>query len=404
MLQRPISLSATQMAIGPNAGIILLNNSENEMIKAIGYAAQNSIGRLKPFEFERDEAGADEVQIDVMYCGVCHSDIHQVKNEWSNTVYPCVPGHEVVGKIVRVGESVSRHKPGDLVGVGCMIGSCNQCDPCIAAEENYCQGPNGWLATCNGPIKPAKQAKNGRNDYGRDNTFGGYSNSLVVDQHFVLKIPTKLKPELAAPILCAGATTYSSLAHWKVKAGDNIGIIGFGGLGHMAAKLAKAMGAHVTVLTSTWEKLEEATRVGFNGIMEDDEKSLQSIESTFDFILDTVPKKHDLNPFILLLKRDRTICVIGALEPLTEVNNQSLACQRKHIAGSLIGSIKETQEVLEFCAEHGISPDIELVDIQEINNVHKRVVDGDARFRYVIDMASLKKEFDGITTGKSVAA
>ena len=360
------------------------------MIKAIGYAAKHSFSRLRPLSFERDEPKAREVEIEVLFCGVCHSDIHQVKNEWGNTVYPCMPGHEVVGRVRRVGGAVMRHKVGDMVGVGCMIDSCRHCEPCEAGEQNYCEGPNSWLATYNGPMVPAAMAPTGENSYGRDNTFGGYSDVIVAPEDFVLSVPSGLRPEVAAPILCAGVTTYSPLRHWGVKAGDKVGIIGFGGLGDMAAKLAKAMGAEVTVFTRTEAKLAEASRLGVNGVLESDKDALKSLKGSFDFILSTVPEKHDLNPFVMLLKRDSTIVVVGALEPLAQVNNQQRAMHRISIAGSIIGSIAETQEVLDFCAEHGIGPDIEVIAIQDINDAYKKVQDGEVRFRYVIDMASLK--------------
>jgi uncharacterized zinc-type alcohol dehydrogenase-like protein len=360
------------------------------MIKAMGYATQHSFSRLKLVEFEREEAGAKEVEIEVRYCGVCHSDIHQAKNEWSNTVYPCMPGHEAVGVVTRVGPGVSLHKVGDVVGVGCMIDSCRQCAPCKSGEENYCEGPNSWLATYNGPMVPAGQAPDGGNMYGRDNTMGGYSNVLVVKEDFVLKIPAALKPEVAAPILCAGVTTWSPMKHWKVKAGDKVGIVGFGGLGHLAAKLAKAMGAEVTVFTTTREKLQEARRLGIHGVLESDEDALKALKSSFDFMLSTIPEKHDVNPFVALLKRDCTLVVVGALEPMAPVNNQETAFHRKAVAGSLIGSIADTQEVLDFCAKHGIGPDVELIQAHDINDAFKKVEKGDVRFRYVIDMASLQ--------------
>jgi uncharacterized zinc-type alcohol dehydrogenase-like protein len=360
------------------------------MLKAVGYAAKHSFSRLKLFEFEREEAKADEVEIDVLFCGVCHSDVHQVKNEWSNTVYPCVPGHEVVGRVTKVGAAVTKHAVGDLVGVGCMIDSCRHCGPCKAFEENYCEGPNSWLATYNGPMVPAEQALDKSNSYGRDNTFGGYSNVLVVREDFVLKIPAGMKPQVAAPILCAGVTTYSPMKHWGVKAGDKVGIVGMGGLGHMAAKIARAMGADVTLFTTTDEKIAEADRLRFKAVMENDKKALASLKSTFDFILSTIPEKHDVNPFVQLLKRDCTLVVVGALEPLAPVNNQEVAFHRRRVAGSLIGSIADTQEVLDFCAEKGIGPEVEVIDIKDLNDAYKKVEKGDVRFRYVIDMSTLK--------------
>ncbi len=361
------------------------------MITTTGYAAKHSFSSLKPFDFEREDPKPNEVVIDVLFCGVCHSDIHQVKNEWSNTVYPCVPGHEIVGRVSAAGSAVTRHSVGDVVGVGCMIDSCRACDPCTAGEENYCEGPNSWLATYNGPMIPAKQSPGGKNSYGRDNTFGGYSTNVVVPEDFVLKIPAALKPEVAAPILCAGVTTFSPLAHWGVKAGDKVGILGFGGLGSMAAKLANAMGAKVFIFTSTKEKLHEAEELGATGVYEKDEDALQQHKASFDFILSTIPEKHDLNPFIPLLKRDKALVAVGALEPMAPINNQQVAFHRNTVAGSLIGSIKETQAVLEFCAQHGIGPDVEVIDIKDINDAYSKVEDGDVRFRYVIDMATLKQ-------------
>jgi uncharacterized zinc-type alcohol dehydrogenase-like protein len=358
-------------------------------IKAVGYAAKHSFSSLKRLEFERDAAKPNEIEIEVLFCGVCHSDIHQVKNEWSNTVYPCLPGHEVVGRVTRAGAAVTQHRTGDLVGVGCMIDSCGSCGPCKAGDQNYCEGPNSWLATYNGPMIPAAKAPDHRNSYGRDNTYGGYSNTLVVREDFALKIPAGLRPEVAAPILCAGATTYSPLKHWGVKAGDKVGIVGFGGLGDMAAKLAKAMGADVTLFTSSPQKFDDAQRLGVTAVLETDKKEFEHLKSRFDFILSTIPEKHDINPYVDLLKRDATICVVGALEPLEPVNNMMVAFHRKRVAGSLIGNLSDTQEVLNFCAAHSIGPDIELINIDDINDAYRKVEDGDVRFRFVINMASL---------------
>jgi uncharacterized zinc-type alcohol dehydrogenase-like protein len=360
------------------------------MLKAVGYAAKHSFNDLKRFEFERAPAKPDEVELDVLFCGVCHSDIHQVKNEWSNTVYPCLPGHEIVGRITRTGSAVSKHRVGDLVGVGCMIDSCGNCGPCRAGNQNYCEGPNSWLATYNGPMIPSAKAPGQVNTYGRDNTFGGYSNNLVVKESFLLNIPPALRPEVAAPILCAGVTTYSPLKRWGVKAGQQVGIVGFGGLGHLACKIAKAMGAEVTVFTHTKEKLDEAARFGIEAVLEKDKDAFARLASHFDFILSTIPEKHDINPYIELLKFDCTLCVVGALELLEPVNNMQLAFHRRHVAGSLIGNLADTQEVLDFCAQHGIGPDIELINIEEVNDAYKKVEKADVRFRYVINMASLE--------------
>ena len=360
------------------------------MIQTVGYAVKHSFTGLSRYEFEREEAKPNEVEIEVLYCGICHSDIHQVKNEWHNTVYPCVPGHEIVGRVTKAGSAVTLHKAGDLVGVGCMIDSCRACEPCTSGDENYCEGPNSWLATYNGPMVPAKKAPGGVNRYGRENTFGGYSTSVVVPEDFVLKIPASLAPEVAAPILCAGVTTYSPMKHWKVASGQKVGIIGFGGLGDMAVKLAKAMGATVFVFTRTKEKLKEAARLGVTGVLEDDEEMLMSHKGTFDFLLSTIPEKHDVNPFLPMLKRNCSLVVVGALEPLAAVNNQQVAFHRNTVGGSLIGSIRETQEVLEFCAAHGVAPDVTVIPIDDVNDAYKKVEKGDVRFRYVIDIASLR--------------
>jgi len=366
------------------------------MVDAIGYAAKHSFTRLKPLRFQRDEPKPNELQLEVLYCGVCHSDIHQVKNEWSNTVYPCMPGHEVVGRVTKAADG-GNFKIGDLVGVGCMIDSCHACEPCREGDENYCEGPNSWLATYNGPMIPAKKAPTGENMYGRDNTYGGYSNVLNVREDFAIRIPDSLKPEDAAPILCAGVTTFSPMRHWGVKAGDKVGVVGLGGLGHMAVKLAKALGAEVTVFTTSKDKQAAAEALGATHVtMEKDvtgkAEELAASPGTFDFILSTVPEKHDINAFVALLKRDKTMVIVGALEPLAPVDNQAVAFHRRSVSGSLIGSIKETQEVIDFCAEHGIAPEIEVIPIQQINQAMNKVEGGDVRFRYVIDMASLKDE------------
>jgi uncharacterized zinc-type alcohol dehydrogenase-like protein len=364
--------------------------SDAPLLKSVGFAAKHSFSKLKRFKFERTPAQSNEVELEVLFCGVCHSDIHQVKNEWSNTLYPCLPGHEIVGRVTRTGAAVTQHRVGDLVGVGCMIDSCGACGPCQAGDENYCEGPNSWLATYNGPMVPAAKAPGEVNSYGRENTYGGYSNNLVVKERFLLKIPSALRPEVAAPILCAGATTYSPLKHWGVKAGQKIGIVGFGGLGHLACKIAKAMGGDVTVFTRTQEKLDEAGQFGIAAVLEKDKEAMRRLTSSFDFILSTIPKKHDINPFIELLKRNCTLCVVGALEPLEPVNNMQVAFHRKAVAGSLIANLADTQEVLDFCAKHAIGPDIELINIEEINDAYDKVEKGDVRFRYVINMASLE--------------
>ena len=361
------------------------------MIDAIGYAASGAHSNLKPTKFQCDEPGAGVIRIDVLFCGVCHSDIHQVKNEWGNTVYPCMPGHEIVGRVSQAGATVTKFKVGDLVGVGCMIDSCRDCAACRSGAENYCEGPNSWLATYNGPMIPSAKSPTGQNMYGRDNTYGGYSSTIVVSQDFALRIPESIDPAHAAPILCAGVTTYSPMRRWGVKPGDHVGILGFGGLGNMATKIAKALGAHVTVFTTSKEKTGDATGAGADRVVQaDDDKTLKGLQATFDFILSTIPEKSNLDIFVPLLKRDKTLTIVGALEPLEPFNNMQMASQRRSVAGSLIGGIAETQEVLDFCAKHGITPDIEIIDISDINDAYKKVEKGEVHYRYVIDMATLR--------------
>ncbi|GAB2556981.1 NAD(P)-dependent alcohol dehydrogenase [Spirosoma aerophilum] len=357
-----------------------------EAIKTKGYGASGSLlgGKsLEPMEFERQPPKADEVLIDILYCGVCHSDLHQVKNDWSNTIYPCVPGHEIVGRVVQKGDAVTKFNVGDVVGVGCMIDSCGHCHSCEEHEEQYCEGPVSWTATYNGYMKP---------DGSGFNTFGGYSTNHVVKESFVLKIPDALDIKAAAPILCAGVTTYSPLKHWGVKAGDKVGVVGLGGLGHMAVKLAKAMGAEVTVLTTKEEKRGSAEKLGADKvIISEDKDAMSANELTLDFVLITIPDKFKINPYVKLLKRNGSLVTVGLLGPYEgTLNNQEVAFHRRSVSGSLIGSIAETQEVLDFCAEHGILPDVEMIAIQDINDAFDKMMDEEVRFRYVIDMQSLK--------------
>jgi len=353
-------------------------------IKSKGYGVKNSIfSTLKPIDFERAEPKGDEVLIDVLYCGVCHSDLHQVKNDWGNSVYPCIPGHEIIGRVLQAGTNVTKFKTGDIVGVGCMIDSCGHCHSCNEGLEQYCEGPKSWTATYNGPMKPDGS-----------NTYGGYSNNLVVKESFVLRIPESLDISRAAPILCAGITTYSPMKHWNVKQGDKVGIVGVGGLGHMAVKLAKALGAEVTAITTLKEKQEAAKALGAHQVLlSKDEDAIKKAELSFDFILVTIPDPFDINEYIDLLKRDGTLVTVGLLGPYKKPTvNMNVAMHRRNISGSLIGGIQETQEVLDFCAEHNILPDVEMIPIQEINDAFDKMQKGDVRFRYVIDMQSLKDE------------
>ncbi|WP_290428919.1 NAD(P)-dependent alcohol dehydrogenase [Spirosoma liriopis] len=358
-------------------------------IKTKAYGAKASLidrmSTLSRMDIERVAPQSDEVLIDVLYCGVCHSDLHQVRNDWSNTVYPCIPGHEVVGRVTEAGSGVTKFKVGDIVGVGCMIDSCGKCSSCTEGEEQYCEGPVSWTATYNGYMKP---------DGSGYNTFGGYSTDIVVKESFVLSIPDSLDVKAVAPIMCAGVTTYSPLRHWQVKEGSKVGVAGLGGLGHMAVKLAKAMGAEVTVLTTDKDKREAAEALGAHQvILSDDKEAMTANELSLDLILITIPDKFDVNPYVSLLKRDGSIVTVGLLGPYkSPTNNMEIAMHRRSVSGSLIGSIKETQEVLDFCAEHSILPDVEMIPMQDINKAYERMMDEEVRFRYVIDMDSLKNE------------
>jgi uncharacterized zinc-type alcohol dehydrogenase-like protein len=349
------------------------------MYTAIGYAAQSASAPLAPMTFSRRTPRPDDVAIEILYCGVCHSDIHQARNEWGIAVYPLMPGHEIVGKVTEVGANVSKHKVGDLVGVGCMVDSCRHCEACAQDLEQYClEGPTMTYATPD------------RID--GSNTMGGYSNSIVVSEHFVVRIPEKLDLAAAAPILCAGITTYSPLKHYGVKAGDKVGILGMGGLGHMGIKFAKAMGAEVTLFTRSASKAEEGRRQGADHvIVSTDAAQMKAAAGQFDFLLDTIPVQHDLNPYLETLRFDGVHILVGLIEPVDPaLHAANLVMKRRVLAGSLIGGIAETQEVLEFCAEHGITCDIEMLDIKDINEAYSRMIAGDVKYRFVIDMATLK--------------
>ena len=349
------------------------------MYTAIGYAAQSATAPLAPLTFSRRSPRPDDVAIEILYCGVCHSDIHQARNEWGIAVYPLMPGHEIVGKVTEVGANVSKHKVGDLVGVGCMVDSCRHCEACAQDLEQYClEGPTMTYATPD------------RID--GSNTMGGYSNSIVVSEHFVVRIPEKLDLAAAAPILCAGITTYSPLKHYGVKAGDKVGILGMGGLGHMGIKFAKAMGAEVTLFTRSASKAEEGRRQGADHvIVSTDAAQMKAAAGQFDFLLDTIPVQHDLNPYLETLRFDGVHILVGLIEPVDPaLHAANLVMKRRVLAGSLIGGIAETQEVLDFCAEHGITCDIEMLDIQHIKEAYSRMIAGDVKYRFVIDMATLK--------------
>ncbi|KMM82375.1 uncharacterized zinc-type alcohol dehydrogenase-like protein [Pseudomonas taetrolens] len=346
---------------------------------AIGYAAKTTSAPLAPLPFNRREPRPDDVAIEVMYCGVCHSDIHQVNNDWGFAVYPVMPGHEIVGKVTAIGSDVTQYKVGDLVGVGCMVDSCRECSACKEDLEQYCL--EGFTQTYGSPDR-----------IDGTTTMGGYSDSIVVREAFVVRIPENLDPASAAPLLCAGITTYSPLQHYGVEPGDKVGILGMGGLGHMGIKFAKAMGAEVTLFTRSEAKAAEARRQGADHvIVSTDAEQMKAAAGHFDFLLDTIPVKHDLNPYLETLRFDGVHILVGLIEPIEPALDAfNLVFKRRVLAGSLIGGIAETQEMLDFSAEHGITCDIEMLDIKNINEAFERVVKGDVKYRFVIDMKTLK--------------
>lgn len=351
------------------------------MIKSFGYAAQSAESPLAPFQFQRRDLQPDDVHIEILFCGVCHSDLHTARNEWHNTVYPVIPGHEIVGRVVAVGSQVTRFKSGDLVGVGCMVDSCQSCPSCAEGLEQYCE--KGFVGTYNG-----------EEGHIGGMTFGGYANNIVVRESFVLRIPESLDPAGAAPLLCAGITTYSPLRQWKVGPGQRVGVVGLGGLGHMGLKLARAMGAEVILFTTSPNKREDALRLGAHDVVVSrNPDDMARYANSLDFILNTVAAPHDLNPFLSLLKRDGTMTLVGApASPHPSIGVFNLIMSRRRLAGSLIGGIRETQEMLDFCAEHGITSDIEVIPIQRINEAYERMLKSDVKYRFVIDMASLAKD------------
>lgn len=348
-------------------------------IPAHGYAAQNATDPLGPFHFSRRHMRPDDVLIDILYCGVCHSDIHHARGDWAGSVYPMVPGHEIVGRVREVGQDVRSFKQGDLVGVGCMVDACGACSSCHNHLEQYCE--NG-----------ATMTYNGRDRLDHSLTYGGYSDCIVVKDRFVLHMPSSLDVTQTAPLLCAGITTYSPLKHWHVGPGTRVGVVGLGGLGHMGIKFAAAMGAHVTLLTRSPQKAEDARRFGAHEILVTTKaNAFQEHARSFDFILDTVPYVHDVNPYVGLLDVGGTLVLVGYLGPLDPpVNAASLIMGRKAVAGSVIGGIAQTQEMLDFCGKHNITCDVEMIPIQEINTAYDRMVRADVKYRFVIDMESLK--------------
>jgi alcohol dehydrogenase (NADP+) len=348
---------------------------------AKAYAANSATSGMAPFTLRRRAPRPQDVQIEILYCGVCHSDLHQVRNEWESampTVYPCVPGHEIVGRVVKVGKAVKKFKEGDIAAVGCLVDSCRTCVNCRAGLQQYCT--TGFTLTYNSEDKILGGV-----------TYGGYSNSIVVDEAYVVRVPNRLDPAGAAPLLCAGITTYSPLRHWKVGKGQKVGIVGLGGLGHMGLKFAHAFGAHIVLFTTSANKTADAKRLGADEvIISKDAAAMQKHAGTINFILDTVSAAHDLNAYLQLLKLDGTLTLVGAPEKPTPVAAFNFIMGRRRLSGSAIGSLGETQEMLDFCGEHGITSDIELIPIQQIDHAYERLLKSDVKYRFVIDIASLK--------------
>ncbi|MCC9138872.1 NAD(P)-dependent alcohol dehydrogenase [Pontibacter silvestris] len=350
---------------------------EVKNVKAFGTEAAEA--PLEQLNIDRRTPTPHDVEIEILYCGVCHSDLHTARNEWHGTLYPCVPGHEIVGRIVSVGDHVTKFKVGDLAGVGCMVDSCQECEYCREDMEQYCA--NVATQTYNSPDKHLNT-----------HTFGGYSESIVVDEKFVLRVPDNLDLAAVAPLLCAGITTYSPLKHWNVGPGQKVGIIGLGGLGHMAVKIAKAMGAEVIVFTTSPSKVEDAKRLGADEVvLSKDAAQMQEYFGKLHFILDAVSAEHDINTYLNLLRVDGSLVLVGAPEQPLPVAAFSLIPARRSFSGSMIGGIAETQEMLDFCGKHNIVSDIEMINMQEINEAYDRLLKGDVKYRFVIDMASLKE-------------
>ena len=357
------------------------------MTQVSGYAAQSAKSPLAPFRIERRQLRSDDVEIDILYCGVCHSDLHTARDEWHGTTFPVVPGHEILGKVSKVGKNVKNHKEGDIVAVGCMVDSCAKCESCKENLEQYCE---------EGPTL----TYNGKDRLDSSDTYGGYSTQIVVDQKFVLTVPKEFKESDypgVAPLLCAGITTYSPLKHWKVGKGSVVGVVGLGGLGHMAIKIAHAMGAYVVLFTSSPGKVEDGKKLGADEVVvTKNSEEMEKQTSRVDLIIDTVAASHNLDPYLSLLKRDGTMCLVGApAEPHPSPSVPLLIFKRRQVAGTLIGGIKETQEMLNFCAKNNILSDIELIPIQKINEAYERMLKNDVKYRFVIDINSLKKNVNG---------
>jgi uncharacterized zinc-type alcohol dehydrogenase-like protein len=347
------------------------------MPQASGYAAQSAKAALGPFSFDRREARENDVVIDIKFCGICHSDIHQARDEWGGSIFPMVPGHEIAGIVTSVGSGVTKFKVGDKVGVGCFVDSCRQCTECVGGDDNYCLV--GMNATYNGREKDGTP------------TYGGYSDHIVVDENYVLSIPENLPLDAAAPLLCAGITLYSPLKHWNAGPGKKVGIVGLGGLGHMGVKLSHALGAHTVVLSQSMKKADDAKRLGADEFYAmSDPETVKKLAGSFDLIISTVGVAMDFGPYLAMLKKDGAMVLVGAPEDSSTINSFSLIVGRKSLAGSMIGSIKETQEMLDFCGEKNIVSDIEITAIDKVNEAYERMMQSDVRYRFVIDLATLK--------------
>ncbi len=357
-----------------------------------GYAAQSATSPLAPFSFERRDPGPRDVQIEILFCGVCHSDLHQARNEWHSTTYPCVPGHEIVGRVTKVGRRVKKLKEGDIAAVGCMVGACRTCASCKKGLEQYCEKGAVYTYNSPDPLAPlAEASEDGEAAAPAVMTYGGYSDSIVVDKGFALKVPRGMPLAETAPLLCAGITTYSPLRHWKIGRRSRVGVVGLGGLGHMGVKLARAMGAHVVLFTTSASKVADGARLGAHEVvLSTDADAMSSQKNSLDFILDTVSAPHDLGAYLRLLRRDGSLVLVGLPGVPLPLEVFHLVMRRARLSGSSIGGIPETQEMLDFCAEHGVASEIELIGLPQINEAYDRLLRNDVKYRFVIDMARPK--------------
>lgn len=387
--RRAVLMAAAGLAVAPllagatpsPAGVEAEEQVGKGPFTARAYGVASATSSFEPMEIKRRAIGPNDVYLEVLYCGICHSDIHHAHNEWKgiiDTNYPCVPGHEFIGRVKAIGSDVTKFKVGDIGGVGCMVNSCGVCDNCLNDQEQYCL--NGSVSTYNSPD----------HELG-GHTYGGYSDKVIVPEHFVVRIPPGLDLAAMAPLLCAGITTFSPMRHWKVSKGQRVGVIGLGGLGHMAVKLAVAQRADVTIFTTTPSKIADAQRLGAKeAVLWSDADTMKRLAGKFDYLISTVPQAYSMQPFIALLKQDATLVNVGALEALQNISGAGLMFGRKHLSGSIIGGIAETQELIDFCAAHKIKADIELVGVKDIDKAYSRVMNKDVRYRFVIDMATLK--------------